>query len=168
MTDTKSGERRVAGSATSTPTATVAAACGVGRSDGAGNGSYESNSQNDLCNHGVVEEVTGFDELDSDEEDFKEQEEPFSAPIETRIFKMGWMKKKGGGKVQRGRHQGKKAIGWVNIREGVNVAKSTSSPTDFTLTTDERTYSFSAPTVEAADEWISLLLRSINRAELEG
>lgn len=72
MTDTKSGERRVAGSATSTPTATVAAACGVGRSDGAGNGSYESNSQNDLCNHGVVEEVTGFDELDSDEEDFKE------------------------------------------------------------------------------------------------
>ncbi|EGD74883.1 hypothetical protein PTSG_07111 [Salpingoeca rosetta] len=147
-----------------------------------------------------VEELKGFDGLDSDEEHFQEQEEPLEseAPIDTRIFKMGWLKKKGGGKVQRGRHQGslfarknwksrwfvlrdtvlkyypfqtitgkEKAIGWVNIREGVSVDWDAAEPTRFSLTTDERVYSFVAPTPEAASEWVQQLTRSINRAELE-
>eukprot|EP00043_Microstomoeca_roanoka_P013339 m.130730 g.130730 ORF g.130730 m.130730 type:complete len:176 (-) comp15728_c0_seq4:253-780(-) len=56
-----------------------------------------------------VENISGFDGFDSDEEDFKEQDEP-DAEVEPvtddRIFKVGWMKKKGGGKLQRGRHRG--------------------------------------------------------------
>eukprot|EP00049_Salpingoeca_infusionum_P018798 m.358818 g.358818 ORF g.358818 m.358818 type:complete len:174 (+) comp18302_c0_seq1:195-716(+) len=149
---------------------------------------------------------SGDEALDSDEEQCAEVEEPQMRDKPSvqqqqlddhRIFKLGWLQKKGGGKSQAGRHHGSVfarknwKTRWFVLRDTllkyykqqtisgkekaigwINITNECTVVSDgtpeFTLTTPNRSYEFIAPSATIASEWVQLITVAVNRADLEG